>query len=114
MTSSPVERRTETLPIGDAGMAVTIYLPTNSGRRPVTMISAPYCEGAVLEATAFRFIETALKSGSAVAIMPLPCGGAPLSFADFEEAMAKVRAEADRLNLDLDAMTFIGEDSGAS
>jgi len=37
-----------------------------------------------------------------------------LSFSDFEKGMAKVRAEADRLNLNLDAMTIIGEDDEGS
>ena len=114
MTSTPVERRTEILPLGDAGAAVTVFLPATSGRRPVTMISAPYCNGAVLRPDDKRLIEAALKAGSAVAIQPLPCGGAPLSFGDFEKGMAKIRAEGARLNLDLDAMTIVGASVGGS
>ncbi|MEN5146016.1 hypothetical protein [Brevundimonas diminuta] len=114
VTNAPAERQTEILTLGDTEAAVTVYLPTIPGRRPVTITSAPYCAGAMLRPEASRLIEVALKSGSAVVVLPLPCGASSLSFSDFEKGMAKVRAEADRLNLNLDAMTIIGEDDEGS
>jgi len=59
-----------------------------------------------------RLISNSLERGQAVIRPSLPCADAPpLSYAEFEKVMTRIRAEAGRLHLNLDAMTLTGEDS---
>lgn len=109
-SSGVTDWRTELVLGDDYGAQATVYLPEERETYAVTLMTALDCDGPVFNRAGRSTVNKALENGSAVVIMPIPCGGEPLGYRQFQAMFERVQNETARLGLDWERLTIIGHE----